>query len=72
VVEAFTVLSTGFEGSRFPKLMAALLVLNLQLLLDNTAAVTETIVLPAAQQTLVSKRIENKMATPRKSFILYP
>jgi len=42
VMVVLTVLSTGFDGSRFPKLIEAVLELNLHSLFDKTVAVTET------------------------------
>ena len=42
------VVSTGFPGSRLPKLRAAVVVLNLQLPLDRTTADTETVLVPPA------------------------
>jgi hypothetical protein len=47
-IEVLLVISTGLEGSRFPKFSADVVVVNWQYPLDMTVAVTETTLESAA------------------------
>jgi hypothetical protein len=49
VTDVLTVLLTGLAGSKLPNASAAVAELNLQLLLETTVALTETILVSAAK-----------------------
>jgi hypothetical protein len=59
MMDVLALTSTGLEGSRFPKFRAEVAVVNQQVPLEMTVAVTETILESAASLRLAVKKIES-------------